>query len=490
MGNELEIACVSMRFGGTLGLDDRQLRELLSVGLLRWIGCTSHAHELSASFPDEISAQARGAYLDFASPREMVGDVLLHAGGGLGPLARVRSVAWTLKNAPEVAGQSYAASCEVGAALAGELGLDDAVRVSLGAVFERWDGKGWPAGIAGEAIPLSARLVNVVQDAVNFVRRDGLDASLGVLRRRAGHGLDPDLVASFCREAAGLMRDGGDEVSWETLSTCEPAPIRTIVGAELNRAMTAIADFADLKDPHTVGHSRGVAGLAAEAARSLGLPTAEVKLIERAALLHDLGRVGIPNGIWEKPGRLSAPERERVRLHPYLSERAIAQCPGLAAAATLAGSHHERLDGSGYHKGAKGPAMSLASRVLAAADAYHAMTEPRAHRPAMDAAAAKDQLRSEVRAGRIDGSAADAVLAAAGHRVRRTRRDWPAGLTGREVEILREAVRGLSNRTIAQRLHISERTVEHHLSHAYTKIGVSSRAAAALFAAQNDLLGV
>jgi HD-GYP domain-containing protein (c-di-GMP phosphodiesterase class II)/DNA-binding CsgD family transcriptional regulator len=477
-----------MRFGASLDLDDDDLRQLLAVALLRWIGCTSHAHELASVFPDEIAAQGRAAFLDFGNPREMVGDAVRHAGAGRPALGRARTVIWTLVNAPKLTARSYLASCEVGVRLAHSLGLDEGIQRSVGTVFERWDGKGWPNGLAAEAIPLSARVVNVAQDAVNFSRRAGLHEALAMLRHRAGRALDPVLVDSFGGDAAELLREAVEEASWARLLEYEPSPARLVREEAIDDVLGAVADFADLKDPYTVGHSRGVARLATQAAKFMGLSGREVETMARAALVHDLGRVGVPNGIWEKPGRLTESEWERVRLHPYFAERATARCPLLAPYGALAATHHERLDGSGYHRGTKAPQLSQPARVLAAADAYHAMTEQRTYRPPLDPAAARKSLRDEVRTGRIDGQAADAVLAAAGHRVRRTRPDWPAGLSTREVEVLREAVHGASNRQIAERLHLSERTVEHHLTHAYTKMAVSSRAAAALFAAQNDLL--
>ena len=488
LGNQLLVTSVAMRFGRSLSLGDEALRELLCVALLRWIGCTSHAHELSAFFDDEIAAQRRGAFLDFANPLEMMPEAIRHAGEGRPPLLRLQTVVKVLAAGPKLPAASYRASCEVGAKLAGEIGLGETVQRALGTVFERWDGKGWPNGVATDAIPLSARIVNVAHDAVNFSSLRGLDDAVTVIRKRSGSVHDPELVSSFSREAATLMNEPGTEASWENLLECEPDPVSVVPRDLIDDALRAIADFADLKDPHTVGHSRGVAELAGSAAKRLGLPATDIQLISRAALMHDLGRVGIPNGIWEKPGRLTEPEWERVRLHPYFTERATVRCTTLAPYGEVGAMHHERLDGSGYHRGSKAAQLGMPARVLAAADTYHAMIEARAHRPALDAAAAKARLRDEVAAGRLDGQAADAVLGAAGHRVRRTRKDWPAGLSSREVEVLRQAVRGAANRQIAERLNISERTVEHHLSHAYTKIGVSSRAAAALFAAQNDLL--
>ena len=487
-GNELLVTAVALRFGRSLSLDDEALREVLAVALLRWIGCTSHAHELAELFDDEIAAQERSAFLDLTSPLDMMGDALRHAGEGRPPLRRFKTVARVLATGPRIAASSYRASCEVGVRLAEMIGLDETVRHSLGAVFERWDGKGWPNGRVGDAIPLSARIVNVAQDAVNFSSERGVSDAVAEIRNRSGKAHDPALVSSFCADAAGLLEGGEEQTSWERVLEWEPTPVRFVEVHEMDDVLSALADFADLKDPHTVGHSRGVAELAAAAAKQLGLPAGDVELVWRASLLHDLGRVGVPNGIWEKPTRLTAPEWERVRLHPYFVERATARCATLAPYGELAATHHERLDGSGYHRGSKAPQIGVLARILAAADAYHAMTEERAYRPAHDATSAKGLLREEVRAGRLDGGVADAVLSAAGHRVRRTRQDWPAGLSTREVEVLRHAVRGASNRQIAERLHISERTVEHHLSHVYTKIGVSSRAAAALFAAQNDLM--
>ncbi|MGH7427035.1 MAG: HD-GYP domain-containing protein [Candidatus Methylomirabilaceae bacterium] len=434
-GNQLLVTCVAMRFGRSLSLDDETLRELLSVALLRWIGCTSHAHELATYFDDEIAAQRRGAFLDFASPREMMTEAVRHAGKGRPPLRRLGTVTRVLAAGPRIAASSYRASCEVGAKLAVEIGLEEAVQRSLGTVFERWDGKGWPNGMVGNEIPLSARIVNVAHDAVNFAGEHGLDDALGVLRERSGSAHDPALVSSFCREAASLMQEAEEQASWEQLLEYEPSPADVVPADRINDALRAIADFADLKDPHTVGHSRGVAELADAGAKLLGLPADDVELVRRSALLHDLGRVGVPNGIWEKRTRLTEQEWERVRLHAYFAERATARCAALAPYGELAALHHERLDGSGYHRGISAAQLGTPARLLAAADAYHAMTEERAHRPALDDATAKTRLREEVRAGRLDGKTADVVLAAAGHRVRRTRQDWPAGLSTREVEV-------------------------------------------------------
>jgi HD-GYP domain-containing protein (c-di-GMP phosphodiesterase class II) len=212
-----------------------------------------------------------------------------------------------------------------------------------------------------------------------------------------------------------------------------------------------------------------------------------VVTLRRAAVVEDLGRLGVSNAIWDKPGPLTPVDWERVRLHPYLTERMLASSAALAPLAAIAAQHHERLDGSGYPHGLSGGAISPAARILAAADVYHAATEPRPHRPARAPAEAAAELRAEVRAGRIDGDAADAVLAVAGHRVG-PRGQGLAGLTTREVEVLRLLARGLSNREIAARLVISRKTASSHVEHIYAKVGVSSRAAASLFAVRHGLL--
>jgi HD-GYP domain-containing protein (c-di-GMP phosphodiesterase class II) len=213
-----------------------------------------------------------------------------------------------------------------------------------------------------------------------------------------------------------------------------------------------------------------------------------VTLLRRAALAHDLGRVRVPNGIWEKPGALGFGEWERVRLHPHYSERAFAQSPALVPIGLLAGSHHERLDGSGYHRGSRGATLDQPARILAAADCYSAMREDRPHRAALDSPAAEAELLREAKEGRLDGDAVDAVLNAAGHRAPKQARELPAGLTPRELEVLLALARGRSNQAIGADLGISVRTVGHHVQHVYGMAGVRTRAAATLWAFEQDLV--
>lgn len=188
--------------------------------------------------------------------------------------------------------------------------------------------------------------------------------------------------------------------------------------------------------------------------------------------------------MWDKPGRLSGDEWEQVRLHPYHSERILASSSTLARLAPLVGRHHERLDGTGYHRGSTVDDLSMPARILAAADAYRTLIEPRPHRPAL----APDQAAQHLRSAALDPDAVRAVLVSAGHPAPTPRRRRPDGLSDREVEVLALLAIGCSNAEIASRLVISRRTAEHHVQHIYTKIGVSSRAAATLFAIEHHLV--
>jgi HD-GYP domain-containing protein (c-di-GMP phosphodiesterase class II) len=236
-----------------------------------------------------------------------------------------------------------------------------------------------------------------------------------------------------------------------------------------------------------LGHARAVAELAAATASQLGLTEEDTRELRRAGLVHDLGRLGVSNAIWDKPGPLGVGEWERVRMHPYLTERMLHQSVALAPLAAIAVQHRERLDGSGYPRGLAGGAIARPARILGAVDAYQSMRELRPHRAALTAARAAAELEADARAGKLDAEAVAAVLAAAGHEVRR-RREWPAGLTNREIDVLRLLARGLSSKQIASQLVITPKTARNHIEHIYAKIDTSSRVGASLFATEHGLL--
>ena len=259
-----------------------------------------------------------------------------------------------------------------------------------------------------------------------------------------------------------------------------------LAGGSIDGALAAIGDFADLVSPCFLGHSAGVAVLAMNAARRCNFNTADTTTIRRAALIHDIGRVAVPARIWQQRGPLTPDDWEKVRLHPYQTERILHRSAFMAALGGLAGTHHERCDGSGYHRGTAAPGLTQRARLLAAADAYQTKIEPRPHREPLTPAQAAEALTGEVRGGRLDAFAVGAVLEAAGQRTPRIER--PAGLTQRETEVIGLLARGLQTKQIARVLGISVKTADNHIQNVYGKIGVSTRAAAALFAMQHGLV--
>jgi putative nucleotidyltransferase with HDIG domain len=372
--------------------------------------------------------------------------------------------------------------------MARRIGLSDSVRQALYEMFERWDGKGLPHARSGNDISAPIRFAQVATQAALFNRLGGAELAFEKIRGLAGSALDPAVADAFALHGPALLRELAEADVWKAVLDAEPRPQRIASEADLDQIARAFADAVDLKSPWMHQHSVGVAGLSEAAARELGLGASVETLVRRAAMFHDLGRVGVPNGIWDKPGPLTTSEWEQVRLHPYHSERILARSTALAEIASIAGMHHERNDGSGYYRQLPAGAVSLPARILAAADCYQAMTQERPYRPALSPEEAAAELLAEAQAGCLDADAVRAVLSAAGQRARAQRVERPAGLTERELEVLRLAARGMTNREMGAQLSISPKTVGHHVQHIYDKIGVSTRAAAALYAMEHKLL--
>jgi HD-GYP domain-containing protein (c-di-GMP phosphodiesterase class II) len=458
----LRSCLLAVDLAAELGVSGDELGDVYYVALLAYAGCSADMQTIATVLGDEIAMGKYIAAIDYDRPAEMFGALLRHVGEGHPPLRRAGILAASLTAGVRMGkdgGRAHsAAHCEVAQLLADRLGFGPTVRHALG------------------------------QDVDSVHQVGGAEAAIAVARQRAGGAYDPAIVERFCQRAPTLLAHLETESAWEAALDAEPGTQRSLSEEQLDAAVGVMADFTDLKSPYTVGHSSGVAALAEAAARRCHCPEADVVAVRRAACVHDLGRVGVTVAIWDKAGPLRSGEWEQVRLHPYYTERVLARSSALSPLGALATLHHERLDGSGYHRGLPAAMLPLPARILAAADAYHAMTEPRPHRPALTPEAAAEEARGEVRAGRLDGEAVSAVLAVAGHRVRSAQREWAAGLSEREVEVLRLVARGLSNRQMAQTLVIAEKIVGHHIQHIYDKIGVSTRAAATLFAMQHDPL--
>jgi len=485
-GKVLRTAVLAAALAKAAGYDAEAQRDAYWVSLLRFLGCTGFAHEEAHVYGggNDHSVRWVMALADATNPAATVTSIARKVGQGAPPLARARAVARLLgdREAPK---KHARAQCDTSLRFASMLSMPDRLKAALDHVCERFDGRGEPAGIAGEGIALATRLLHVADVAELAHHRLGEEAAREELRRRAGKHLDPALVRALLANGPPLFAVLGATNVWQRFLDAEPGEPLTADGK--TAVARAFALFADLKTVHTLTHSTRVAELAAGAARAAGLAADDVTALEHAALLHDVGRVAVPNAIWDRPTPLDDAAWERVRLHAYYTDRVLARAPAWADAARLASAAHERLDGDGYHRGLGAASLGRAARILAAADVMAALTEPRPHREAMAATAAADELGREVKAGRLDASAVDAVVAAAGLG-RRSTTAWPKGLSDREVDVLRHLARGKTNKEIGLLLGISPRTVQNHVAHAYDKLGVYSRAGAALFVTEHGLL--
>ena len=476
---------VAVQLASELGVSGEALSAVYYVGLLRFIGCSGYADETARVFPDDNAMRGAMAPVDFRYPLDGLRQAATLGSGALG---RTRAIAMMVTRGKRLGEELQRADCEVMMRGAQRLGLPSAVAKGLGDVYERWDGKGGPRRIRGEAIDMSARILAVAHEAELHHRIGGQSAACAMIQRGSGGWFDPTITAVFLKDPHRFLAPLAASSVWDAVLSKEPLPPVHVTPSRIPEIARLYAEIADLKSTYTLGHSVGVAALASAAASGLAMAEQDREAIHTAGLLHDIGRLSVPTGIWNKPGPLSRAEWERVRLHPYYTERSVSQSPLLAPFASIAASHHERLDGSGYHRGVPGSMLPLAARILAAADVYRALTEPRPHRAALQAPAAAGELQRCAERGALDRRAVHAVCEAAGHQVKKRGSGWPAGLSDREVEVLRHVARGLSEKKIAELLFISPGTVHTHVVHVYEKIGVSTRAAAALFAMEHDLL--
>jgi HD-GYP domain-containing protein (c-di-GMP phosphodiesterase class II) len=491
MGQPLEhglrTALVAVRMAQAIALPEEEQVTVFYTGMLHFAGCTAESEIDARFFGDELVARPKMATVQFGSRPELMAMAARTAYAESPALTRMTMMARASFGGMAEFRKWVASHCDVARLLGARMGFSEPVQRSLRHLYERWDGKGTPGDLRGEQIPLAVRLMQVAQDADMAFHRGGAELVGHILAERSGSGLDPQAVAAFHAVADQAYLDMAAPSAWDQAMLAEPGPQPVITEDRLDACLSAVADFADLKSMWTVGHSRSVAVLAEQAAVVAGLGRADVVLVRRAGLVHDIGRVAVPVSVWAKPGGLTRGEREQVRLHAYHSERVLDVAPGLRPLARLAGSHGERADGSGHHRGSKAAELPLTTWLLAAADCYQAMREPRAYRPARSAEVAAAELGRDAAAGRLVPEAANAVLVAAGQPGRPVSR--PAGLSERECQVLGLVARGLATKQVARRLGISPKTCDHHIQRVYGKLGVSTRAGVTLFALEHGLVG-
>jgi HD-GYP domain-containing protein (c-di-GMP phosphodiesterase class II) len=483
----LHSTLVGMRLCERLGVDAETASQTYFGCLLFYVGCTAPADIGEEDFGADDALTTYATPAKFGSPPEMVmGMVRALTPPGTPALERAWRMARGLPKLARGFKGVVAAICEIAEMLSDRLGLPATYSQLFRQGGERWDGKGIPGRASREQIPLPVRIVHVARDAAFQRMLGGPEFAARVVHERSGGAFDPAIADRVAEEAEGILALDDEASAWAEVLAGEPSPQLTLEGEAVERALAAMGDFADLASPYLVGHSRGVAELAGTAARICGFGASDLTNTVRGALIHDLGRVAVPVRIWNKAGPLTADDWERVRLHAYHTERVITRSPFLSTLAPVATLHHERLDGSGYHRGAAAPELSRPARLVAAADAYHAMTEPRPHRQALSPSEAADILGEVARAGKLDADAVAAVIEASGQRAPRIER--PAGLTDREAEVVQLLARGYQTKQVARALGISVKTADRHIQNAYAKIGVSTRAGATLFAMERGLV--
>lgn len=469
-----------------LGLDVAETAAATFGALFRYLGCTSYALEESRLLGDEHEAARVLAPHDKKDQGPLLRAIATELGPDQSAFERALRTARILAAGSAFSDGYEASHCEGAVLLASRLAVRETVTDVLSALHERWDGEGGPSKLARTAIPVAARVVHVAREAtVHFVLRGGEPGVVRCLERRAKGQLDPDMCKTLAQSAAFLAAFR-EEPLWDNVLSALEASFEHAFRARptLEDVACVFGDFADQKCPIFLGHARRVASLVTGAAGVLGLDPVRTTCLVRAAWLHDIGRVSVPNRVWQIKGSLGPIEWEKVRLHPYVGERI---CQHLdAGLGRLVGAHHERSDGSGYANGSR---ADLLVGVLAAADVYAALGEDRPHRERLDQEARRRTLEREASEGRLPHEAVRAVLIAEGHVVDGRSRPPSEALSAREREVLSLVARGLSNKEIASSLRISSRTVQTHTIHAYDKLGVRTRAGAALRASELGLLG-
>jgi HD-GYP domain-containing protein (c-di-GMP phosphodiesterase class II) len=491
MGHAVRACTLGMAMAAELHLSTGDQVELYYSFLLMHSGCTALSLGLAPTIQgDELTAIGEITLQDDTNPLVMLDWMRRHVSPDAPFPTRVRNIFEMFLHSRD-AEEHTRGACEVAFRVAQRLGMPVGVQDAVRYYLERWDGKG-PFGLAGSEIPLKARLLHTALKMEAAYSTHGWNEAEALAVEYKGKIFDPQMIDTFLVviKKTSLRETLAKEDLWQFALDLEPdSPFRNMDESKLDDVALAVADFVDLKTPFTVGHSRETARMAERMARRMGLSPSEITNIRRAALVHDLGHTALPGHILLHQGSLSEVDKEKLRLHPYYTERILSRVPALSAVAAIAGKHHERLNGTGYYRGLSGNELPVSACILALADAFQERMQANPGQPAPDPRDVLKEMRPE--AGSLFSPECFEALAqelgmAASKPARRP--EWPAGLTRREVEVLHLVATGASNRQIAHDLVVSEKTVAHHLEHIYNKIGVSSRAAAVFFAMEHEII--
>lgn len=492
----LRSCLVAMRLAERLSLPAWEQITVYYTSLLMDAGCTAWTSQIAKRMlTDEIVARRELVFhTDIRSRFQLVGWMWRFLAHGAPFATRAGRFVDFAAHGPDVLREGFLNTCDVARDLAARLGMPEEVQGALLSVFEQWDGGGFPRGLQGQNIPMACRVVYLAAFFEVFHASGGRAGAIELTRRGRGRAFDPEAVDALLaatNDADFWRAIESEEGLWPAVMSLEPENrLRWTSEEQVTDAAVALADFADMKSAYSLGHSRRVAAAAEAIALRLRLPEAEQLDLRRAALTHDLGLVAVPSFVLDKPrAKLTRSEWEQVRLHPYHGERILSNVPALRAAAGLVGAHHERIDGDGFPRGLTERQTPVGAQIIAVSDRFDELTHDAPDRSALAPEEALKVMEQEVGSS-FSAGVFEPLKGALGfpQAAAPSRREWPAGLTDREVEVLRLAARGFNRRETASKLSVSESTVRTHLEHIYAKIGVSSRAAATLFAVEHELL--
>ena len=411
-GHSLRCCWVGMHVGRQLGMDSEALSHLYYTLLLKDAGCSSNAARLFELYgTDDRQVKRDFKQVDTDSLMRLGRFVLSHVGVGKSLHERVNRILNLAQNGEQFATELITTRCERGANISLQLGFDDEVAAGIRCLDEHWNGRGKPAHLAGEAIPLASRIALLSQVVEVFHSAEGRQHVLGEVRGRAGSWFDPAVVEAFltAQQQPGFWEGLSDDGLQQRIAAIEPASKAVRIDEDrLDTIAEAFAQVVDAKSHYTYGHSARVASYTAAVATRLGLPRERVRWLRRGALLHDIGKLGVSNAVLDKPGRLDADEWEQVKAHAAYSEQILARLDIFSELAFVAAAHHERLDGKGYPRGITAEKIPFETRIITVADIFDAITAERPYRgpiPVADAIAMMERERDAA----IDGDCLDAL---------------------------------------------------------------------------------
>ncbi len=379
---------LGMRIAAELHLDDNLRADLYYALLLKDAGCSSNASQVyHALGSDDIAAKRDVKKTDSTRMRwETVQYALSHVAVGKPFLERVRALIRMAAHQKQQTREVTAIRCERGATMARLMGLPEGTAQGIGGLDEQWNGLGNPLGISRDQIPMTSRIMLLAQTLDTFYTSDGADHAIEIIRQRRGKWFDPAVVSAACSLAKRGMLWTGLSVS-EPLRlalTLEPGKLVMDEGeVSLDAVCGAFAQIVDAKSPFTYNHSNGVANAAVAIARTLGLPSDRILFVRHAALLHDLGKMAVSNVILEKTSKPTEDEWNAIRAHPGHTWSILRRITGFEELSEVAASHHEKLDGKGYHRGLSAEQLSIESRLLVVADIFDALSANRPYRDSL-----------------------------------------------------------------------------------------------------------